>query len=52
MDDTTALLLDDLHRRGVEHDAGKADRLERLRNVEPETAAVLALLVRATGARS
>jgi predicted O-methyltransferase YrrM len=35
----------------AEHDAGKADRLERLRNVEPHTAQVLALLVRATGAR-
>ena len=44
-------LLDDLHRHGVEHDAGKADRLERLRNLEPDTAALLALLVRATGAR-
>lgn len=44
-------LLEELHRHGVEHDAGKVDRLERLRNVEPDTAALLALLVRATGAR-
>jgi predicted O-methyltransferase YrrM len=44
-------LLDDLHRRGVEHDAGATDRLARLRNVDPDTAALLALLVRATGAR-
>ena len=51
MDARLASLLDDLHRHGVEHDAGKADRLERLRNLEPETAALLALLVRATGAR-
>jgi predicted O-methyltransferase YrrM len=51
MDARLAGLLDDLHRHGVEHDAGKTDRLERLRNLEPETAALLALLVRATGSR-
>jgi predicted O-methyltransferase YrrM len=44
-------VLDELHRYGVEHDAGKGDRLERLRNLEPDTAKVLAVLVRATGAR-
>jgi predicted O-methyltransferase YrrM len=42
--------LEDLYRRGEEHDAAKGDRLERLRNVEPETAKLLALLVRALGA--
>jgi predicted O-methyltransferase YrrM len=51
MDARLVSLLDELHRHGVEHDAGKTDRLERLRNLEPETAALLALLVRATGAR-
>jgi len=40
-----------LGRYGAEHDAGKADRLDRLRNVEPDTARVLAVLVRASGAR-
>jgi predicted O-methyltransferase YrrM len=40
-----------VHRYGTEHDASKADRLDRLRNVEPDTAQVLAVLVRATGAR-
>lgn len=40
-----------MRRYGAEHDAGKADRLDRLRNVEPDTAQVLAVLVRATGAR-
>jgi predicted O-methyltransferase YrrM len=44
-------LLEELHREGIEHDQGKADRLERLRNLEPASASVLALLVRATGAR-
>jgi predicted O-methyltransferase YrrM len=51
MDDTLAAVLEQLHRHGAEHDAGKADRLERLRNVEPDTARVLAVLVRATAAR-
>ncbi len=51
MEDTLAAVLDELHRYGTEHDAGKADRLERLRNVEPDTAQVLAVLVRAAGAR-
>jgi predicted O-methyltransferase YrrM len=44
-------LLEQLHRDGVEHDQGKADRLERLRNLEPDSAVVLAVLVRAAGAR-
>jgi hypothetical protein len=43
-------LLEQLHRDGLKHDEGKVDRLERLRNVEPDTAQVLALLVRATEA--
>ena len=51
MDDRVAAVLDELHRHGVEHDAARADRLERLRNVEPDTARVLALLVRATSTR-
>jgi predicted O-methyltransferase YrrM len=41
--------LDDLYRLGREHDAGKQDRL--LRNVEPATARLLAVLVRALRAR-
>jgi predicted O-methyltransferase YrrM len=51
MDEQLASLLEELHRYGVEHDAGKPDRLDRLRNLEPDTAALLAVLVRATGAR-
>jgi predicted O-methyltransferase YrrM/uncharacterized glyoxalase superfamily protein PhnB len=51
MDDKLRVVLDDLHRYGVEYDAGKVDRLERLRNVEPDSARVLAALVRAAGAR-
>jgi predicted O-methyltransferase YrrM len=44
-------LLDELHESGRLHDAGQADRLDRLRNLEPETGAVLTVLVRALGAR-
>lgn len=51
MDEQLRVYLEDLYRRGHEHDSVKTDRLERLRNVEPDTAQLLALLVRALGAR-
>ena len=51
MDQRLTDLLDELHRYGVAHDADQPDRLDRLRNLEPDTAALLALQVRATGAR-
>jgi predicted O-methyltransferase YrrM len=41
----------ELYAAGREHDARHADRLARWRNVEPETAEMLAVLVRATRAR-
>jgi predicted O-methyltransferase YrrM len=50
VDTGLAHFLDELHRRGVDHDAVRADRLERLRNVEPETAQLLAVLVRSCAA--
>ena len=52
MDDELIALLDEVHRHGVAHDAGKADRLERFRNVEPDTAQLLAVLVRAIQPRA
>jgi predicted O-methyltransferase YrrM len=52
MDEQLSAYLDELHRAGNEHDAAKADRLERLRNVEPDTAQLLALLARALAART
>ncbi len=52
MDDELIALLDEVHRHGVEHDAGKANRLERLRNVEPATAQLLAVLIRAIRPRA
>ena len=43
---------DDLYAAGREHDARHADRLARWRNVEPETAAMLNVLIRAKQARA
>lgn len=51
MDPRLSTLLEELHAGGRRHYADKTDRLERLRNVEPDTAALLALLIRATRAR-
>jgi predicted O-methyltransferase YrrM len=51
VDEQVHAVLEELRSYGVAHDAGKQDRLERLRNLEPDTAALLALIVRATGAR-
>jgi predicted O-methyltransferase YrrM len=50
MDARLEALLDDLHREGVEHDAPLADRTQRRRNLEPDSARLLHLLVVATGA--
>jgi predicted O-methyltransferase YrrM len=51
MDEQLSEYLTDLYRRGREHDAKKVDRLARLRNVEPDTARLLAVLVRALEAK-
>ncbi|RFU88179.1 O-methyltransferase [Streptomyces triticagri] len=44
-------LLHALHREGVEHDAAQSDRLLRRRNLEPESAALLSVVLRAAGTR-
>ena len=44
-------LTDQLYATSRAHDEAQADRLARWRNVEPETASMLGVLVRATGAR-
>jgi predicted O-methyltransferase YrrM len=51
MDAALAEVLEELRRHGVEHDAGRTDRLQRLRNVEPDTAQALSVIVKATAAR-
>jgi predicted O-methyltransferase YrrM len=47
MNPDLAQLLDDLYRRGREHDAGQEDRLARWRNLEPDSARLLAAMIRA-----
>jgi predicted O-methyltransferase YrrM len=44
-------LLDQLHQDGVAFDAARSDRRERRRNLEPDSARLLHLLVLATGAQ-
>jgi predicted O-methyltransferase YrrM len=51
MDDRLSALLDDLYADGQNHDAGQPDRLRRRRNLEPDSAALLAQVVRIAGAR-
>ena len=45
-------LLDELHRDGVAFDASQADRLHRRRNLEPDSAALLRLLILSNELRS
>jgi len=47
MDSTRQTFLDELYAHGRAHDEQREDRLQRLRNVEPETAELLGVLVRA-----
>jgi predicted O-methyltransferase YrrM len=46
MDATRQTFLDELYAHGRAHDERREDRLQRLRNVEPETAELLGVLVR------
>jgi predicted O-methyltransferase YrrM len=51
MDPDRRRLADELHAVSREHDAAQTDRVARFRNVEPETAELLGVLIRAAGAR-
>ena len=51
MDAARRELVEQLYRDSKEHDAALEDRLLRFRNVEPESAALLGVLIRATGAQ-
>ena len=51
MDAARRELAAEIHAAATEHDAAQADRLDRYRILEPETAELLAVLVKATGAR-
>lgn len=50
-DEARRRLADELCAVSREHDAAQTDRLDRFRNVEPETAELLGVLIRATEAR-
>lgn len=52
MDAVPKAFLDELYRDGLDHDAALADRLRRRRNLEPDAAALLAVMITAVGARS
>lgn len=51
MDDGRRQFAEELYAVSHEHDLVQADRLVRFRNVEPPTAELLGVLIRATGAR-
>jgi predicted O-methyltransferase YrrM len=51
MNDARRRFAQELYAAGRAHDQAREDRLERLRNLEPATAELLAVLVRATRAR-
>jgi predicted O-methyltransferase YrrM len=51
MDEVRRRVADELYAASRAHDAAQADRLDRFRNVEPDTAELLGVLIRATGAR-
>jgi predicted O-methyltransferase YrrM len=52
MDDTLRALLDELYRDGVRHDQAQPDRRARWRNLEPDAAALLWVILRAMAART
>ncbi|MFI6078784.1 O-methyltransferase [Actinoplanes sp. NPDC051343] len=51
MDQTMRTFAAELFAQGATYDAAEPDRLRRLRNLEPETAALLAMVLRIAGAR-
>ena len=51
MDSSLVRYLDELYRRGRGHDEQESDRLDRLRNIEPDTARLLAVLIRSLAPR-
>ncbi len=51
MNEALRRLADELYATSHQHDQAQSDRLGRFRNVEPPTAELLGVLIRATGAR-
>jgi predicted O-methyltransferase YrrM len=52
MDAKLTALLDELYRDGLRYDEAQADRLNRRRNLEPDAAALISVVLRAMGART
>ncbi|MDT7559067.1 MAG: hypothetical protein QOI68_3537 [Pseudonocardiales bacterium] len=52
MDDALRTLLDELYRDGLQYDGAQSDRLNRRRNLEPDAAALLSVVIQAMGART
>ncbi|MDT7638157.1 MAG: hypothetical protein QOC83_2445 [Pseudonocardiales bacterium] len=52
MDDALRTLLDELYRDGLRYDGAQSDRLNRRRNLEPDAAALLSVVIQAMGART
>jgi predicted O-methyltransferase YrrM len=50
VDDAVRSFLDRLYAEGLRHDAAEPDRLRRRRNLEPDAAALLSVVVQAMGA--
>jgi predicted O-methyltransferase YrrM len=50
MNDELRQILDTLYQEGVDHDAAEPDRLRRRRNLEPDAARLLWVIIHATGA--
>lgn len=51
MDEARRRFADRLYEESLKHDQGVHDRLARLRNVEPQSAELLGVLIQACGAR-
>jgi predicted O-methyltransferase YrrM len=52
VDDALRTLLDELYRDGLRYDGAQSDRLNRRRNLEPDAAALLSVVIQAMGART
>jgi predicted O-methyltransferase YrrM len=52
VDEALRTLLDELYRDGLRYDGVQSDRLNRRRNLEPDAAALLSVVIQAMGART
>jgi predicted O-methyltransferase YrrM len=52
VDEALRTLLDELYRDGLRYDGAQSDRLNRRRNLEPDAAALLSVVIQAMGARA